>query len=84
MSDRLISWLRTVVPGLWATLIAYLVAHYGLPDGLGVVLNSFWETMAYPTSLAVVYGVLRKVEARMPDWLTRALLGSAKPPTYGI
>lgn len=82
MSDRLISWLRTVVPGLWATLFAYLVTHYGLPDALGVVLNTFWETVAYPVALGVVYGVLRKIEAHTPDWLTRTLLGSAKPPTY--
>jgi len=59
------------------------MVHFALPEGVGVVLNTFWEAVAYPTVLAVVYPLLRSLEAKLPDWLTRVLMGSAKPPTYG-
>lgn len=83
MSDKVISWLRTVLPGAWTALVTYLLVHFALPEGVGVTLNVFWETVAYPTVLAVVYPLLRALEAKLPDWLTRLLLGSAKSPTYG-
>lgn len=83
MSDKVIAWLRTVLPGLWATLVTYVMVHFALPDGLGVVLNSFGEMVAFPAVLAVVYPILRWLEARLPDGVSRLLMGSARPPTYG-
>ncbi|MFI0469565.1 hypothetical protein ACH347_36305 [Saccharopolyspora sp. 5N102] len=35
-----------------------------------------------PLVLAAVYAALRKIEPRLPSWVTRLLLGSNTPPTY--
>ncbi|ONI73072.1 hypothetical protein ALI144C_44790 [Actinosynnema sp. ALI-1.44] len=82
MSDKVIAWLRTVLPGLWSALVTYLVVHFALPDGVGLVLNTFWEAVAYPAVLAAVYPVLRWLETRVPQWLARLLVGSATRPVY--
>lgn len=81
MSDRLISWLRTVVPGLWAALVAWLVT-LGVPTYVTDALDGAGALVVVPIVLGVVYPILRAAEARLPDWLTRVLLGSPRPPTY--
>jgi hypothetical protein len=87
MSDRIVSWIRTVVPSLWGSLIVWLLAQ--VPALVGVL-----ETLHIdPQSPAVVglvttvaigawYALWRWVEPRIPDWLTRLVLGSAQAPTY--
>jgi len=82
MSDRLTAWLRTVVPALWASLVAYLVAQFGLPDGLATFLGGLGEQLIVPAALAGVYALLRGLEPHLPNWLTVILLGSSRPPTY--
>lgn len=83
MSDYVRSILRTVLPGAWAALVLWLVS-LGLPQAAADWLAS--ETVATKVvevaTLAVVYAFVRWVEPHIPDWLTRILLGSAKPPTY--
>lgn len=83
MSDWLRSVLRTVLPGAWSAVVLWL-ASFGLPQAAVDWLNS--ETVATQVVqlavFAIVYGFVRWVEPRIPDWLTRILLGSAKPPTY--
>jgi hypothetical protein len=81
MSDQLTSWLRTVVPGLWSALIAWLVAR-GLPDAVTGALSGLGSQIIVPVVLAGVYAVLRWVEPKLPPWLTRILLGSNRPPAY--
>ena len=81
MSDRVISWLRTIVPGLWSTLIAYAVS-LGLPDSVTAALNGLWQMVLMPLVFGVVYAFLRKIEAKLPPSLTRLLLGSNQPPSY--
>ncbi|SDD86922.1 hypothetical protein [Actinokineospora iranica] len=81
MSDRLVSWLRTVVPVAWSALVAWLVS-LGAPDYLTTALGGAAELLVVPIVVGAVYPIARTIETRLPDWLTRVLLGSAKPPTY--
>jgi hypothetical protein len=78
----LVSWLRTVIPGLWAGAIAWLVG-LGLPDSITTAVDGLGRLALLPIALGVVYPLLRAVEAKLPPWLTRLLLGSNQPPSYG-
>lgn len=82
LGDRLVSWLRTIVPGLWAFGIAWL-AGLGLPENVTSAVDGLGQMVLIPAVLAVVYPLLRAVEAKLPPWLTRVLLGSNQPPSYG-
>lgn len=95
MSDRITSYLRTYVPKIYGYLLGLLVAWLGANapgvlealEFLGVDLSS---PLVVGTVVAAVVGlveaayyyVMRRLEPRLPDWLTRALLGSSKAPTY--
>jgi hypothetical protein len=81
MSDKIAAWLRTVLPGAWAALVAYL-ATLGLPSWVTDILGDASEQVVGVVILAVVYPALRWLETRLPDWLSRLLMGSAKRPTY--
>lgn len=82
LGDRLVSWLRTVVPGLWAAGIGWLVG-LGLPDSVTTAVDGLGQMVLIPAALAVVYPLLRAVEAKLSPWATRLLLGSNQPPSYG-
>ncbi|WP_406641326.1 DUF6519 domain-containing protein [Amycolatopsis sp. WGS_07] len=81
LGDHLTSWLRTVVPGLWSALVAWLVS-LGLPSSVTDAVAGLGNQVIVPLVLAVVYALLRGLEAQMPPWLTRILLGSNRPPSY--
>jgi hypothetical protein len=83
MTDWLRSVVRTVMPGAWSIVVLWL-AKVGLPDAAVAWLSSddVRGKVVDLVALAVVYGFVRWVEPKLPDWLTRALLGSAKAPTY--
>ncbi|MFI6304263.1 hypothetical protein ACIBCH_20525 [Amycolatopsis thailandensis] len=83
LGDRLVSWLRTVVPGIWALVIAWL-AGLGLPDSVTGAVDGLGQMVLIPAALAIVYPVLRAVEAKLPPWATRLFLGSNQPPSYGV
>lgn len=84
MSDRLTSWLRTVIPTAWASLVAWLVLHQVLPSSLADWANGLGATIAVPVALAAVYAGIRwlEVQSWAPKWLVLALLGSVKTPAY--
>jgi hypothetical protein len=54
----------------------------GAPAYLSDALGAATNLVVLPIVLGVVYPLLRSIEANLPDWLTRILLGSAQPPTY--
>jgi hypothetical protein len=83
MSDYIRSVIRTVLPGAWAALVLLLV-KLGLPDTAAAWLssNAVVEKITEVVALAAVYAFVRWVEPRIPDWLTRILLGSATAPSY--
>lgn len=81
MSAGLTSWLRTIVPALWSTLVAWLVS-LGLPTALTDAASGLADKVLVPVVLAVVYAGLRWLEPRLPSWLTAILLGGTVPPVY--
>jgi hypothetical protein len=81
MSDRFVSWLRTVVPVAWSALVAWLVS-LGVPEVVTGALGNAGELVVMPIALAVVYPLVRWIEPHLPDWLARVLLGSPSAPTY--
>lgn len=81
----LTSILRTLVPALWGSFILWLI---GLIPELAPLKEQLLglADIALPIITAVIigawYAFWRWLEPRLPDWLTRAVLGSAKTPTY--
>ncbi|OCI31037.1 hypothetical protein [Oerskovia enterophila] len=82
-SDRAVSYLRTVVPVLWGSLVAWLLTVVVLPTEVTDLLTSDLAITAV-TALVVGawYVAWRWAEPHIPDWLTRLVLGSAQTPTY--
>ena len=81
MSDRLTSWVRTVVPAAWSAVVAWLVT-LGLPDFVTDAVSGLGEQVIVPVVLGAVYAGLRWLEPRLPAWLTVILLGSNTQPRY--
>lgn len=77
--------LRTVVPALWGSVIAWLIGVLPILAPLEADLKGLAD-IALPVITAVIiggwYAFWRWLEPRLPDWLTRAVLGSAKTPVY--
>lgn len=82
----LTSILRTVVPYFWGLVVTWLITLLPVLAPLEEQLLGV-ETIALPILAAVLsatwYAFWRWLEPQLPDWLTRAVLGSAQTPTYG-
>lgn len=78
--------LRTIVPYLWGLGVTWLITVLPVLAPLEADLMGY-GTIAAAVLAAVLsaawYAFWRWLEPRLPDWLTRAVLGSAKTPTYG-
>lgn len=77
--------LRTVVPYLWGLAVTWLITV------LPVLAPLEADLLGYGTIAAAVlatvlsaawYAFWRWLQPRLPDWLVRAVLGSAKTPIY--
>lgn len=81
----LTSILRTIVPALWGSFIAWLIGLLPILAPLEADLVGLANVLL-PVVTAVIiggwYAFWRWLEPRLPDWLTRAVLGSAKTPSY--
>lgn len=81
----LTSILRTLVPSLWGSFIGWVLAVVPVLEPLRADLIAYGD-LAVPVISAVLiggwYALWRWLEPRLPDWLTRILLGSAKAPVY--
>lgn len=82
VNDKLVAWLRTVVPVLWSAVVAWAVTRIPALSGVQGWLDGLGAPIAMLVVTAVVYPVLRWLEARLPDGISRLLTGSAKQPTY--
>lgn len=80
-----ISLLRTFVSWIWALFMGWLLLVLPIFDPFKEQLLALPD-LALPTLIGVIaaawYALWRWLEPRLPDWLTAALLGSAKTPTY--
>lgn len=81
----LTSVLRTVVPALWGAIIGWVLTILPVLEPLREQLLEYGSA-AVPFIAALLigawYALWRKLEPRLPDWLTTILLGSAKTPVY--
>lgn len=81
----LTSILRTVVPALWGSVIAWLIGVLPILAPLQSDLLGLAD-IVLPIITAVIigawYSLWRWLEPRLPAWLTIAVLGSAKTPVY--
>ena len=81
----LISILRTLVPALWGSLIGFVLSTVPALEPLREQLLAYAEVLV-PIIAAVIvaawYAFWRWLEPRLPAWLVRVVLGSAKAPIY--
>ena len=81
----LTSILRTIVPYAWGLVVTWLITLLPVLAPLEGQLLGL-ATIGLPVLAAVLsaawYAFWRWLEPRLPDWLTRAVLGSAKTPVY--
>lgn len=80
-SDKTTDWVRTVVPVIWSTALAWLI-QLGAPEWLVSELNHLGGTLVTPVVVAAVYGVLKAVENTLPPWLSKILMGSQHEPEF--
>lgn len=81
----LTSILRTMVPYVWGIIVGWVLSIVPVLEPLRADLLAYGN-LAVPVIAAILaglwYAFWRWLEPRLPDWLTRILLGSAKAPTY--
>lgn len=81
----LTSILRTMVPYVWGIIVGWVLSIVPVLEPLRADLLAYGN-LAVPVIAAILagawYTLWRWLEPRLPDWLTRILLGSAKAPTY--
>jgi hypothetical protein len=81
----LTSILRTIVPALWGSLVAWLLGVVPLLAPLQAHLLGLSDVILPVITALIIgawYAFWRWLEPRLPDWVTRAVLGSALTPTY--
>ena len=81
LSDRVVSLLRTVVPVIWGSAIAWLLTVISLPAPVSGFLTAQTDIVVV-VAIAGWYAGFRWLEPRLPAWLTRIVLGSNQTPTY--
>lgn len=82
LSDRVISVVRTLVFGAWMLGIGWVMSKVAIPEMFAVQVDALGQAAITWLLMSVLYPLLRRVEAKLPPWLTRILLGSNKAPTY--
>jgi len=82
--EKVPAYLRTIVPSLWGSLIAWLVLQVPqIPDNVHVWLVTPLVVSAVVSAVIVAwYAFWRWLEPRMAPWLTRIVLGSNLTPSY--
>ncbi|GAA2242564.1 hypothetical protein GCM10010401_14350 [Rarobacter faecitabidus] len=85
LSDRVVSILRTAVPTLWGSAVVWLLALIpALESVRDALLSTGVRELVVGVAIVVWYALWRWLEPRMPDWLTRLVLGSARAPGYAL
>lgn len=77
--------LRTIVPALWGSLVAWLLGVAPLLAPLEAHLLGVAD-LILPVVTALIIGAWYAfwawLQPRLPAWAVRAVLGSSKAPTY--
>ena len=81
LSDKVVSLLRTVVPVIWGSAIAWLLTVISLPAPVTGFLTNQTDVVVV-VAIAAWYAGFRWLEPKLPAWLTRIVLGSNQTPTY--
>lgn len=84
LGDKVASLLRTAVPAAWGAIVTLLLGvTTKLPQEVADWLNSPLAISAVTSVVMVLwYALWRRLEPRIPDWLTTLVLGYAMAPTY--
>jgi hypothetical protein len=82
MSDKATAWLRTIVPALWSTGLAWLLIHLPVLHSVAAPLGALGTAVAVPVVLAAYKALLAWLEPKLPAWVVRLLNGSARTPMY--
>lgn len=82
LSNRVVSLLRTFVPVVWGSAIAWLlsVAPW-LPHQLTTFLTAQTDIIVV-VAITGWYAAFRWLEPKLPPWLTCIVLGSNRTPVY--
>lgn len=81
----LTSILRTLVPAWWGLLIAKLLIAVPALEPMREQMLGWGDLAALTVSAVIIgawYALWRWLQPRLPNWLVRALLGSAQTPIY--
>jgi len=87
LSDRSVSYLRTLIPIVWGSVVTWLASTApsvtDFLENLNINLTSE-TTVGIVTAAAIAlwYVVWRAIEPKIPNWLTALVLGSSKQPAY--
>lgn len=82
MSDKVIAWLRTVVPALWGVAVAWVVTRIPALSGLADGLNGVGLSILVPVAVAAWKLAFNAAEGALPSWLAAVLLGHPATATY--
>lgn len=77
--------LRTVVPAAWGAFIAWVVGLLPILAPLQGELTGLSQVILPVVTALIIgawYAFWRWLQPRLPDWAVRAVLGSAKTPSY--
>lgn len=81
VKDWGLSWIRTAVPIAWGYLLTFVAAR--LPDVHDLLTaNPYLPGLLTGLVALAWYALMRKVEHRLPAWLTRFVLGANTAPRY--
>jgi hypothetical protein len=80
ISALIVSVIRTVVPTVWGSALAWLLLQW---PALALVSDQFtlFGELLTVALIAGWYALWRKIETRLPVWLRTAALGAAVAPT---
>jgi len=80
VKDWGLSWIRTGVPLLWGYLLTLVATRF--PDVHALLENPQVLAAVVGAVTLLWYAIMRKIEHRLPPWLTRFVLGANTAPQY--
>lgn len=82
--EKIPAYLRTVVPTLWGTFVAWLIVQIpAIPEDIHDFLTSPGVVSAVAAlAVGLWYAFWRWLEPHLPAWATRLVLGSNLTPSY--